>query len=46
VLPEDGVTEAVPVNHGIASALSFEADENQQVDGNVADSGISAADVG
>jgi hypothetical protein len=55
VPPEDGVTEAMPVNHGTASAVSHEADGShedehggadgsQKVDVHVVNSEMSAAD--
>ncbi len=35
VPPMDGVTEAMPMNHGITSAVSPEADRRQKSDVNV-----------
>ncbi len=35
VPPMDGVTEAIPMNHGITSAVSPEADRSQKADVNV-----------
>jgi hypothetical protein len=43
VPPMDGVTEAMPINHGITSAVSPEADRSQKADVYVMNSEKSAA---